>query len=141
MGHSSLSSSQYSQPLFTQVLTSEPSSGPLHRAIAETGFVMWVGNLESSASLDGLYTFFRQIDPIPLPLAQSAVVSIMYMPSTNCALVNMRNEATLREAVERFHGSRLRPNTKSARLVCRRRGSELGSASSLVKSPESRLSR
>ena len=141
IGHSSLSLSQYSRPLFTQALTSEPSPKPPHRAITETGFVMWVGNLESSASLDGLYTFFRQIDPIPLPLAQSAVVSIMYMPGTNCALVNMRNEATLREAVERFHGSRLRPNTKSARLVCRRRGSELGSKSSLVKSPESGLSR
>ena len=129
MGHSSPSPrniSHYSQPHFKQVQGSEPSRQPPYRTITETGFVMWVGNLEGSASLDELYNFFRQVDPMPLPPEQSAVVSIMYMPSTNCALVNMRNEAALREAVEHFHGSRLRPNTKSARLVCRRRGGELG---------------
>ena len=143
LGHPSpgpRSISHSSQPL---VKTSEPSRKLPYRAITETGFVMWVGNLESSASLDELYIFFRKIDPIPLTPGQSAVVSIMYMPGTNCALVNMRNEATLVEAVERFHGSRLRPNTKSARLVCRRRGGggELGSESSLVKPRESAPSR
>lgn len=141
MSHSSLnlslhSPSHYSQPVLRSDLTSEPSRKLPNRAITEMGYVMWIGNLESSASLDELYTFFRQIDPVPLPPVQSAVVSIMYMPSTNCALVNMRNEATLKEAVERFHGARLRPNTKSARLVCRRRGGELGSESSLMKPPE-----
>lgn len=144
LGHSSISPhspSYYSRPVFRQALTSEPSHKLPSRAIPEMDFVMWVGNLESSASLDELYTFFRQIDPIPLPPVQSAVVSIMYMPSTNCALVNMRNEATLREAVERFHGSRLRPNTKLARLVCRSRGSESAPESSLMKLPESGPSR
>jgi hypothetical protein len=130
------------QPLFKQVQMSEPPHNKTpYRVITETGFVMWVGNLESSASLDELYVFFRKIDPEPLPPEQSAVVSIMYMPSTNCALVNMQSEATLREAVERFHGSRLRPNAKSARLVCRRRGGEPGSESSLTQLPESGPSR
>lgn len=135
MGHSPPSphsASHYPRPALKQVLTSEPARKLPHRAMS---VVMWVGNLESSASLDELYTFFRQLDPVPLPPVHSAVLSILYMPSTNCALVNMRDEAALRDAVERFHGARLRPGAKSARLVCRRRGSEVGSESSRRKPP------
>lgn len=50
---------------------------------------------------------------MPLPPEQSAVVLIVYMPNTNCTLVEIRNEATLREPVERRHGSRLEAQHKN----------------------------
>lgn len=83
---------------------------------------MWVGNIDSTVTVQELYEFFRQIDP---PDSQSpeksAVVSIFLIPKSNCAFVNFRTEAALTESVTRFHGVRLRLDSGAPRLACRKR--------------------
>lgn len=88
----------------------------------QTPFVMWVGNIDSTVTVQELYEFFRQIDPIDSQSPEgSAVVSIFLIPKSNCAFVNFRTEATLTESITRFHGARLRVFPGAPRLACRKR--------------------
>jgi RNA recognition motif-containing protein len=83
---------------------------------------MWVGNIDSTVTVQELYEFFRQIDP---PASQSpegsSVISIFLIPKSNCAFVNFRTETALTESVTRFHGARLRVFPGAPRLACRKR--------------------
>lgn len=88
----------------------------------QTPFAMWVGNIDSTTTVQELYKFFRQIDRAGLQSPEeSAVVSIFLIPKSNCAFVNFRTEAALTEGVMRFHGARLRPDPGIPRLACRKR--------------------
>ena len=88
---------------------------------------MWVGNIDSTVTIQELYKFFRQIDPAELRSpAESAVVSIFLIPKSNCAFVNFRTEAILTESITRFHGARLRADPSAPRLACRKRTADHG---------------
>jgi hypothetical protein len=115
--------------LFTASRPAQSSSGTSigkHREglkrTKQTPFVMWVGNIDSTVTVQELYEFFRQIDPAELQSPEeSAVVSTFLIPRSNCAFVNFRTEATLTESITRFHGARLRLDSGAPRLACRRR--------------------
>ncbi len=83
---------------------------------------MWVGNIDSTVTVQELYEFFLQIDPIDSQSPEgSAVVSIFLIPKSNCAFVNFRTEAALTESITRCHGARLRVSPGAPRLACRKR--------------------
>lgn len=86
-----------------------------------TEYVMWVGNIDPTATLDELYHFFLQVDNERLPPSDSAVVSIYRIPKTRCALVNYKTELALLDSVQRVHGMRLRNHPHAPRLACRRK--------------------
>lgn len=86
-----------------------------------TEHVLWVGNIDPTATMDELYHFFRQVDSERLPPSESAVVSIHMIQKTHCALVNYKTEPALLDSVQRFHGMRLRDHPHAPRLACRRK--------------------
>src|SRR5258706_2626745 len=90
-----------------------------------TEHVLWVGNIDPTATLDELYHFFRQVDSQRLPPSESAVVSIHMIQETRCALVNYKVELALLDSVQRFHGMKLRNHPHAPRLVCRRKEQSL----------------
>jgi len=88
----------------------------------QTPFAMWVGNIDSTVTVQELYEFFRQIDLTDLQSPEeSAVVSVFLIPKSNCAFVNFRTEAAVTESVTRFHGAHLRVYPGAPRLACRKR--------------------
>jgi hypothetical protein len=88
----------------------------------QTPFAMWVGNIDSTVTVQELYDFFRQIDLTDSQSPdESAVVSIFLIPKSNCAFVNFRTETALTESITRFHGVRLRVYPGAPRLACRKR--------------------
>jgi len=90
-----------------------------------TEHVMWVGNIDPTATLDELYHFFRQVDNERLPSSESAIVSIHRIPKTCCALVNYKTKPALLDSVQRVHGMRLRNHPHAPVLVCRRKEQSL----------------
>lgn len=88
----------------------------------QTPFAMWVGNIDSTVTVQELYEFFRQIDQTDSQSPEeSAIVSIFLIPRSNCGFVNFRTEAALTEGILRFHGARLRLDPGTPRLACRKR--------------------
>jgi len=108
--------SQYGSGAPTKKQTERP------KRTKQTPFAMWVGNIDSTVTVQELYEFFRQIDGADAQSPEeSAVVSIFLIPKSNCAFVNFRTEAALIEGITRFHGARLRLDPSTPRLACRKR--------------------
>jgi hypothetical protein len=102
-----------------QTVRSEKLSRP--KKDKRTEHVLWVGNIDPTATLDELYHFFRQVDNGRLPPSESAIVSIHRIPKTRCALVNYKTSPALLDSAQRVHGMRLRNHPLAPRLVCRRK--------------------
>jgi len=102
-----------------QILQSKRQYRP--RKSKRTEYVMWVGNIDPTVTLDELYHFFRQVDSERLPPSESAVVSIHMIQKSHCALANYKTELALLDSVQMFHGMRLRNHPQAPRLACRRK--------------------
>ncbi|SRR5258706_7702233 len=81
----------------------------------------------------------KNLDPNPprqsvIGEASVPFCSIFLMAKSNCAFVNYNSKEELLQAVQQFHGRRLRPNMR-VRLVCRIRTKEKGEQQSSTEHP------
>ncbi|KAF7296719.1 hypothetical protein HMN09_01081000 [Mycena chlorophos] len=151
---SGLSSAAQSKP-------HSPSTREDNSSTDRSTWAMWVGNVPRDATYEELWRCFLRPDnptsqgrrkrsrkgksrwngsneataPL-LPNAHSAsgIVSIFFIPYSNCAFVNYASESHLSAAIQRFDGASLRPDRQKCRpFVCRARQPDDGARGGAVR--------